>query len=176
VALLAEQPSHGWGLIQKLRPDGEIGAVWTMPRPAVYRSLEQLQRRGLIAASGLEPSERGPYRMVFRTTRKGRSALMEWLAQPVAHVREIRDLFLLKLVLASRARIDREPMIRAQRAVLAPSLVALEGRLGHGSEVEEITLRFRVDATRAVLDFLDDLLETPHPPAAESSDAAAEGP
>src|SRR5262245_58431771 len=70
VALLAEQPVHGWGLIQKLRPDGEIGAVWSLPRPSVYRALEALQQRGLIEESRLERGERGPYRMVFQTTRQ----------------------------------------------------------------------------------------------------------
>jgi PadR family transcriptional regulator AphA len=159
VGLIAEQPQHGWSLIQKLKPDGEIGAVWTLPRPTVYRSLEYLQQRGLIEEDGLERSERGPYRMVFRVTRKGRAALKAWLAQPVEHVREIRWLFLLKLVLAARAGVDREPMIRAQRDVLAPSLAALEAKRGQGSEAEEIYLRFRIDATRSVLHFLDELLE-----------------
>src|SRR5262245_36631639 len=159
IALLAEQPIHGWGLIQKLKPEGEIGAVWSLPRPAVYRSLELLQQRGLIEPDGLERSERGPYRIVFQTTRKGRAALKAWLAAPVGHVREIRWLFLLKLVLAARAGIDREPMIRAQRAVLEPSVVALEKKLDQGSEAEQIYVRFRLDTTRAVLHFLDDLLE-----------------
>ena len=133
VALLAEQPIHGWGLVQKLKPEGEIGAVWSLPRPAVYRSLDQLQQHGLIEPDRLERSERGPYRMVFRTTRQGRAALDAWLAAPVEHVREIRWLFLLKLVLAARAGIDREPLIRAQRAVLSPALAALEARLGQGT-------------------------------------------
>ena len=159
VALLAEQPIHGWALIQKLKPEGEIGAVWSLARPAVYRALEQLQQRGLIEPDGLQRGERGPYRMVFRTTPEGRAALDAWLAAPVEHVREIRWLFLLKLVLAARAGIDREPMIRAQRAVLLPSVAALEAKLGEGGEAEEIYVRFRLDATRAVLHFLDDLLE-----------------
>ena len=160
IALLAEQPVHGWGLIQKLKPDGEIRAVWALPRPSVYRALQQ---RGLIEPDGLERSERGPYRMVFKTTRKGRAALKTWLAVPVEHVREIRWLFLLKLVLAARAGVDREPMIRAQRAVLEPSVRTLEEKLGQGSEAEEIYVRFRLDTTRAVVHFLDDLLEDAAP-------------
>ena len=53
-------------------------------------------------------------------------------------MRDVRWLFLLKLVLAARAGIDREPMIRAQRDMLAPSVAALEERLGTGSEAEDI--------------------------------------
>ena len=161
IALLAEQPVHGWGLIQKLKPDGEIGAVWSMPRPSVYRALEQLQQRGLIEPDGLERGERGPYRMVFKATRKGRAALKAWLAEPVEHVREIRWLFLLKLVLAARAGIDREPMIRAQRdgaRALAPP--TLEEKLGQGTRRRRTSLPpLPARHARArVVHFLDDLL------------------
>src|SRR5262245_21946897 len=166
VALLAEQPMHGWALIQMLKPEGEIGAVWSLPRPAVYRALEDLEHRGLIEEGRLERGERGPHRVIFKTTARGRRDLKAWLAQPVEHVREVRWLFLLKLVLAARAGIDREPMIRAQRAVLLPSIKALEEKLGHGTEAEEITIRFRLDATRSVVHFLDDLLaDAPAAPA-----------
>ena len=68
-------------------------------------------------------------------------------------------------MLAARAGIDRKPMIRAQRAVLEPSIAALEQKLGQGSEAEQIYVRFRLDTTRAVLGFLDDLLETTPPSA-----------
>jgi PadR family transcriptional regulator AphA len=164
VALLAEQPIHGWALIQKLKPTGEIGAVWSLPRPAVYRALEDLQHRGLIEQGGLERGDRGPHRVIFKTTAKGRRELKAWLAKPVEHVRDVRWLFLLKLVLAARAGIDRDAMIRAQRAVLVPSLAALEEKLGQGSEAEQITIRFRLDATRSVVHFLDELLaDTPAP-------------
>jgi PadR family transcriptional regulator AphA len=170
VALIAEKPAHGWSLIQKLKPDAEIGAVWSMQRPSVYRAIERLEQFGLIEQEGLERSDRGPYRMVFRATRSGRDALEAWLAEPVGHVREIRWLFLLKLVLAARAGIDREPLIRAQRDALTPSLAKLEAKLVKGSDADDLTLRFRIDATRAVLAFLDDLLEegtSPAPLAAE---------
>ena len=163
VALLAEQPVHGWGLMQKLKPDGEIGAVWSIPRPTVYRTLDALQQRGLIEQDALERGERGPHRVVFKPTASGRRALRAWLAEPVEHVRDIRWLFLLKLVLAARAGVDREPMIHAQRDVLAPSLAALERKLGTSTEAEDIYLRFRIDATRSVLHFLDDLLADASP-------------
>jgi PadR family transcriptional regulator AphA len=166
VALLAERPMHGWALIQMLKPEGEIGAVWSLPRPAVYRALEDLEHRGLIEQGGLERGERGPHRVIFKTTAMGRRELKAWLAKPVEHVREVRWLFLLKLVLAARAGIEREGMIRAQRAVLLPSVAALEEKLGQGTEAEELTIRFRLDATRSVVRFLDDLLaDAPATPA-----------
>jgi DNA-binding PadR family transcriptional regulator len=160
VALLAEAPAHGWSLVEKLRPGGQIGAVWSVPRPGVYRSLELLERRGLIEREGLERAARGPHRAVFRVTREGHDALGAWLADPVEHVRDIRWLFLLKLVLAARAGIDREPLIRNQLATIAPTVAALEAKLGESSDAEEIYVRFRLDATRSVVAFLEELLES----------------
>ena len=37
-------------------PDGEIGRVWALPKPLVYRALTTLQERGLVATAGEEPA------------------------------------------------------------------------------------------------------------------------
>jgi DNA-binding PadR family transcriptional regulator len=159
VALLAEQPTHGWALADKLKPSGEIGSVWSVARPTVYRSLDTLKEEGLIEVVRLEPSERGPYREVYRTTRRGRAELKKWLAEPVARLSDIRSVFLLKLVLASRAGIDRREMVQAQRAVVASIVSDLEAKPPPTSDAEYLQIRFRLDSAQAVLRFLDDLLE-----------------
>src|SRR5262245_18214370 len=107
--------------------DGEIGAVWSLGRPLVYRALELLEHRGLIEAVGHEPGLRGPNRTIFRATAEGRSELQRWLAEPVEHVRDVRSVFLLKLILIDRAGLDPEPLLEAQRASVIPSLEMLEG-------------------------------------------------
>src|SRR3954452_16159846 len=109
LALLAEQPAHGWALATALAPEGEIGCVWSLGRPLVYRSLEILERRGLIDPAGLGASARGPKRTVFRPTAAGGAELDRWLAEPVAHVHEIRSALLLKLVFAERLRRHLRP-------------------------------------------------------------------
>ena len=43
LALLCERRAHGWAIASQLTPDGELGGVWTMGRPLVYRSLEILE-------------------------------------------------------------------------------------------------------------------------------------
>src|SRR5438552_12627410 len=138
--------------------DGEVGRVWALGRPLVYRALELLEERGLIEPAASEPGLRGPNRTVFRATAAGREALAEWLEEPVDHVREIRSLLLLKLVLIERAGLDREPLLRGQREVVMPSVLALEHRLSESKGTEAIFLRFRLETTRAVVDFIDGLL------------------
>ncbi len=48
LALLREEPAHGFALARAMAPDGEVGQVWAMRRPLVYRALETLEQRELI--------------------------------------------------------------------------------------------------------------------------------
>ena len=169
LALLAEEPGHGWALARQMARDGEIGRVWALGRPLVYRALELLDNRGLVEPVGSERGVRGPNRTVFAATDRGREALTEWLSLPVEHVRDVRSLLLLKLVLIERAGLDRGPLLRAQRQLVLPAIAALEGRLAESRGSEAIFLRFRLESTRAVLDFIDGLL------AERSSSAVVEG-
>jgi PadR family transcriptional regulator AphA len=155
LALLAERPTHGWALASLLAPDGEIGCVWSLGRPLVYRSLEILERRGLIEAAGLEASVRGPKRTVFRVTAAGSAELATWLLEPVPHVHEIRSLLLLKLVFAERLDVDPAPLLEAQRELLAERAEALEERLEESAGPQRIMTRFRLETAHAALRFVE---------------------
>ena len=155
LALLCEHPAHGWALASTLSPEGEVGSVWALGRPLVYRSLEILERRGLVEPAGHEPSERGPSRTIFRATASGCTAVERWLAEPVERVREIRSLLLLKLVFAERAGTNPVAMLDEQRALLSDLADALERRLGSSVGPERILLRFRHETALAALRFVD---------------------
>ncbi len=160
LALLCEQPGHGWALAAKLAKDGELGTVWSLGRPLVYRSLEILQNRGLVEPTGFEPGTRGPNRTIFGPTAQGRAAVEHWLSEPVEHVRDMRSLLLLKLVFASRANLDARPLLERQRELLAQAVGGLSGRAEEMDGTEEILFRFRTESSRALLRFVDGLLET----------------
>jgi DNA-binding PadR family transcriptional regulator len=155
LALLAEQPAHGWALATALSPDGEIGCVWSLGRPLVYRSLEILEKRGLVEPSGLEASVRGPKRTVYRLTAAGRAALDEWFTEPVAAVHEIRSLLLLKLVFGERLGIDLRPMLDRQLELLEERAEQLDARLDESRGAERIMTRFRLETARAALRFVE---------------------
>jgi tetratricopeptide (TPR) repeat protein len=53
---------------------------------------------------------------------------MDWLLEPVDHVRDVRSLLLLKLVFAERLDVDPRPMLAAQHDANAASAAALERR------------------------------------------------
>ena len=126
LAMLVEAPRHGWALSSTLAREGELGSIWTMARPLVYTSLRHLESEGHIKTAGLERGERGPHRVIFQATPEGKRLVEQWLGRPVEHVRDIRSLFLLKVVLTQRLGYDVEPLLVAQRAVMVPFVAWLE--------------------------------------------------
>lgn len=86
--LLAEAPTHGYELLERLRPFG-----FDLNDPAsVYKTLRQLEAEGHVV-SEWELSTRGPARRVYSLTADGQEMLQAW-AQTLATNREIIGMFL----------------------------------------------------------------------------------
>src|SRR5215216_7911334 len=131
----------------------------------VYHHLKKLERLGWVSAvPKAEPGR--PARRMFALSSSGRAELGRWLAEPVAHTREIRLDFLVKLYLA----LLLEPalavrLVEEQRDLCARLVESLANRL-RSVQVEEdedpVTARFgdmvldmRLAQTRAALAWLD---------------------
>jgi PadR family transcriptional regulator AphA len=152
LGVVAEGPTHGWPVVQELAPDGAIGRVWTVSRPLVYRALATLTTAGLIEECGEVEGARGPRRTIVRATRSGRTALRQWLDEPVDHVREVRSALLVKLALRERAGRDSAVLIDRQLDRLEPVFAAVtrrrpgrgfDGVLGSWRRAQELgVLRF----------------------------------
>jgi DNA-binding PadR family transcriptional regulator len=158
LALLAERPAHGFALAQLLAEEGEVGQVWTMPRPRVYRALDDLRDAGLIEAVETRRSDRGPARTIFAATPAGSAALEQWLASPVEHVRDTRSELLLKVVLTHRAGRDVRPLASAQHGVLERLTERLAAQLGEAEGTRELVLRFRLAQAEAARDYVGGLI------------------
>lgn len=154
LALLGEGQTHGFAIAKELEGDSEIGRVYTVRRPLVYRALERLVEAGLAEGVATEPGDGGPERLVHRMTPSGRQSLDKWMEIPVAHVRDLRLGFLLKVALLNRAGQSPLPLIRSQRAVLEPALDAL----ANPDDADAVDLWRRHNATAAAA-FLTDLEE-----------------
>src|SRR4029453_15775560 len=103
LGVLCERARHGWAVARDLAPDGEIGRVFSCPRPPVYRALAQLREAALVEVRGHAASEEGPARTTLGPTRRGRTAFRRWCSAPIEHVRDLRSELMLKLLLAERA-------------------------------------------------------------------------
>ena len=151
LALLVEQPRHGWALVRELSPSGEIGRIWTLSRPLTYRAIENLAADGLIRATGSERGE-GGRRTIFASTPKGRRALDLWLYRPVRHLRDVRSELLLKLVLAQRLGRDTRPLIREQQEVFTP-MIAAQDKSADKARADVVDV-WRRESARAIGRFL----------------------
>jgi len=88
--LLAEEPLHGYGLMERLV---EMGVVEKrLPLPVIYRVLRRLERDDLAVSGHAESEGRGPSRKVFRLTDEGWDALC-WWSENLKGVSELIDTF-----------------------------------------------------------------------------------
>jgi DNA-binding PadR family transcriptional regulator len=152
LGLLAERPRHGWAIVRELAPSGDVGRVWTLSRPLVYRALDHLSTLGLIRATRTEPGD-GPRRTIHAVTPAGRRALDRWLAAPVEHLRDVRTELLVKLVVAERLGIETRPLLRAQQRELRPIIAGLrEAASAPGADLVDA---WRHESAQAVQRFLE---------------------
>ena len=159
LAVISQQPTHGFAVAQLTTPDGELGRVWQIPRPVVYRAIGRLVEAGLIRAESVEPGL-GPQRTIYTVTPQGRQAAERWLNTPVEHVRDIRSHLLLKLALLDRAGADPADLLERQRAVLEPIARAMQADQPPGDGIEATLLAWRRATAAAALEFLDTI--APH--------------
>lgn len=156
-ALVDEQPRHGFAIAALTADDGELGRVWRVPRPVVYRAIGRLEDLLLIEVSGTEDGARGPQRSVLTTTGAGSETVGAWLARPVRHVRDVRSELLVKLALLRRRRRGTARLVAAQRRVITGIDAALTRQADDASGFDAVLARWRVENARAVLRFLDSL-------------------
>ncbi len=159
LCLLCEAPSHGFALTRLLAGDGELGQVWRVPKPVIYRALQRLEAMGLAVTVEVQPSTEGPARSLIDATNVGRKAAAGWLASPVSHNRDIRSELLVKLALLDRAGADPAPLLDAQRDKLQPVAEALEARLAEATGFERTVTLWRCETVAATLRFLDAMRE-----------------
>jgi DNA-binding PadR family transcriptional regulator len=156
LALVAEQPTHGFPIAQLTASHGDLGRIWHVPRPVVYRSLSRLAEAGLVCEDGSEPG-RGPQRTIYAATMTGRAAAGRWLRTPVEHVRDVRSHLLMKLALLHRTGADPTDLLERQREVLAPIARAMAAERPGPDGFEATLLAWRRASAAAAISFLADI-------------------
>lgn len=157
LGVIGERPAHGFAVSVLTADEGELGRIWHIPRPAIYRALGRVQAAGLLTPDSVEPG-RGPQRTIYSITPQGREALGTWLSTPVRHVREVRSHLLMKLALLDRAGRDPADLLVRQRAVLEPIVKAIMTERSERGGFDATLLAWRRATAGAALSFLDDIM------------------
>lgn len=155
LGVLATGPTHGFAIASRLRPDSDLGRIWSLSRPLTYRAIDQLLKHGYAEPVGEEPGIAGGTRTILAITDSGRIALREWLHRPVIHLRDLRSELLLKLQLAAALDIEMTALVNAQRRVVTEIRRSLLTHLRE--QPDDIVTQWRLETTDAALRFLDSL-------------------
>lgn len=155
LAALTEKPAHGFRLAALFAKRGELGTIWTVQRPQVYRALEHLESWELAEAAGLEPGDAGPPRTRYTASQQGQEAVVQWRATPVLHLRDARSELLLKLAFLERSGLETQPLIRAQLAHFDGVREDYQARLDTAVGTERLALEWRLGSIGAAIHFLE---------------------
>ena len=158
LAILCEEPRHGFAVARELEPASELGAIWTVRRPLVYRAIDHLVDLDLVEARAVEPGRQGPHRTVMAPTRSGRARVSRWLDQPVDHPRDVRTTLLAKLALRTRRGDALTPLARAQLDRINGVRDGVEQKRRQSEGVDRLTMQWRVSANDAIASFLETVI------------------
>jgi PadR family transcriptional regulator AphA len=154
LALVDEEPRHGFSAARELKSTAAIGQIWSVPAPLVYRALDHLELLGLLERLGTEPGEKGPVRTVFRANSPGREQLASWLREPVTHPRDVRTEFIAKLVFTMRRGQPTTELVRAQLEVFAPVAAGLAEKALTTVGPDHVVALWRSENMAAITSFL----------------------
>ncbi len=154
----ASGAGHGYDLARHFAPGQPLAEVIRLEPAMLYHHLKRLTATGWVTAT-LEPQIARPARQVHAITPAGQSELRRWLAEPVAHTREIRLDFLVKLYFArqldpalARRLIDEQRVLLDR---LATSLTERRGAIATNTDVFiALVLDLRLAQTEAAVAWL----------------------
>ena len=87
LSLLNERSMHPYEMRRLIRERGKEDLV-DLPSGSLYRTIEQLERAGLVEATETSRQGRFPERTVYRLTERGSDELEEWLRELLSRPRK----------------------------------------------------------------------------------------
>ncbi len=110
---------------------------------------------------GAESGQSGPARTRVGCTEGGAQAFSEWLATPVEHVRDLRNVLILKLAFLARRGDSPLSLLESQARELQPIVEGLARAQSAATGLERLVLDWRVENANAAKRFVQRLLDAP---------------
>lgn len=149
LALIVEEPRHGWAVSRELQPRSELGRVWSLSRPLTYRAIDTLERDGMLRRSAPREGD-GADKVILRATARGRAAFTSWVNTPTIHLRDVRTELLVKLLIRERLGLSNRTFLAEQRRTLLPLIKAVQAT--EGTDIVSLWRRESAEATRRFLE------------------------
>ncbi|MEZ5125088.1 MAG: PadR family transcriptional regulator [Thermoleophilia bacterium] len=153
LALLAQQPRHGYDLHRTFEAIVGGKAVWDVKPAQVYTTLVRLEEAGLVAQTTTRRVG-GPDQHVYELTPMGRDELDRWYADGTHSTHQHDEVFLKITLALGDERVDPLAVLRTERTSLYRHLHALTTRrgelvkphnLGHALLLEKATMHIEAD-------------------------------
>lgn len=115
LGVLNYQPLTGYQLKQFM--DQAAGHFWYAQTSQIYRTLDQLEKDGMLT-SHIQAQEERPDRRLYQITPAGQTELRAWLAEPMTELQTSKDALLVRLYFS--AQMDKATILtqlRVQRAL-----------------------------------------------------------
>lgn len=145
---------------------------WYAQTSQIYRTLDQLEKDGLVKSEIHEQQDK-PDRRLYHITPNGRDDLRAWLETPLTEIEPSKDTLLLKLFFS--AQLDKETVLtqlRLQRAlhkkqlqVLEATKALIESRIQENPAIQrdalmwDITRRLGVLGAETYIRWLDESIQ-----------------
>ena len=155
LAIIGEQPRHGFAVGKALEADTSLSAVVRVRRPLVYRSINALLETKLIRETKTEPGDQGSQRVIYTATALGKRTTTTWLDATVKHPRDARIELLAKFVLRNRRGLNNRKLATRQRRVFVSQLAPLQLTADNATDNARLVALWRVETINAIIRLLD---------------------
>src|SRR5258705_6173077 len=157
LGLLAQQPRHGYELLDCFRDPGQLGEVWKLSTSQLYAVLKRLEAQRLTEGHEVLVPD-APARTEYRLTNAGEVRLQGWLNElsPSASVNRVRVEVLSRLYIARLIGVPTIPIVERQRASCLKRKSELIACLNSAVPgVGRLTLELVIAQVEVILQWLD---------------------
>ena len=155
LAIIGENPQHGFAISKELDNDPSLAAVVHIRRPLVYRSINCLLDAKLIRESKTEPGDQGSQRVIYTVTTRGKLASTTWLNEVVDHPRDARIELLAKFVLRNRRNLKNQQLAKRQKKLFENQAAKLQISANLATDDVRLVSLWRVENINAMIRLLD---------------------
>jgi PadR family transcriptional regulator, regulatory protein AphA len=143
---------HGYEIMQFL--SSALEDTWRLGTSQLYLLLKRLEKRGYLE-SFAENQESRPPKRIFRLTPEGSRVFLEWLRDPVEHVRDFRMEFLSKMFFFYTLSLPgAKDLLKKQIRVMEERLEKIRKRKDKQTGFSRLVYGFKAKNVESLLSWL----------------------